>query len=105
MGPEAKISGETNWLKDAIDSFRFDDESKRRSSGFKLENFKVSVKHDLHDWDFASSFKIEPRLVTKASSEKYYDYRPYFTISVVWRPMTGMKTKIVDEYGDWELNP
>ncbi|QTQ15979.1 LPS-assembly protein LptD [Treponema parvum] len=105
FGPEAKISGETNWIKDAIDSFRFDDESKRRSSGFKLENFKVSVKHDLHDWDFASEFKIEPRLVTKSSGEKYYDYRPYFTISVVWRPMTGMKTKIVDEYGDWELNP
>lgn len=105
LGPEAKIAGETNWLQDLIDSFRFDDENKRIASGFKLESFNVKVTHGLHDWDLSSQFKIEPRLVTESSGKKYYDYSPFFTVSVVWRPMPGMKTKIQDKYGDWELNP
>ncbi|MCR4626374.1 MAG: hypothetical protein K5640_01875 [Treponema sp.] len=102
---EARIAGETNWFKDLADSFRFDDEDKRLSSGFKLESFNIKISHALHDWDFSSQFKIEPRLVTESSGKKYYDYSPFFTVSVVWRPMAGMKTKIQDKYGDWELNP
>ena len=48
--------------------------------------------------------KIEPRLITK-DGRKNYDFSPYFSIGVVWNPMESMKTEIVDEYGEWQLNP
>jgi len=106
--------GERNILQDLIDSFRFDDEEKRKSSAFKLQSVKVSVTHDLDDWDLNCSFSITPRLLTSSSTgfdssknngKSYYDFSPYISISVAWRPLASMKTQIVDEYGEWELNP
>ncbi len=101
-----ELSGETNPVLDLIDSFRFDDEEKRRASGFKLKSLKMTITHDLHDWDISSTLTIKPRLLTdEATSRKYYDVSPYFTISVAWRPMGAMKTTVEDEYGEWTLNP
>ena len=91
-----------NIFKDLIDSFRFDDESLRKKSGFKLKSLNLSVSHDLHDWKFNMTVKLEPRLLTSGST-KYYDFTPYITIGVVWNPMESMKTKIVDDYGEWKL--
>lgn len=96
--------GERNVFKDLLDSFRFDDDSKRQSSGFKIQTLKVNITHELDDWDFNCSFSIKPRLLTE-NSKSYYDYSPYFSISVAWRPLASMKTEIVDDYGEWELNP
>ena len=104
FGHEGRIPGEANVFVDLWNSFRFDDESKRRASGFKLQSLNFTLTHDLHDWDFKTEFKVSPRLVTE-NSKRYYDFSPYVTISVVWRPMESMKTKIVDEYGEWQLNP
>ena len=104
FGAEGRIPGESNIFVDLLDSFRFDDESKRKSSGFKLQSLNFTFTHDLHDWDFNTTFKVAPRLVTD-SGRKHYDFNPYVTVSVVWRPMESMKTKIVDKYGEWELNP
>jgi len=100
--------GERNILQDLIDSFRFDDEEKRKSSAFKLQSVKVSVTHDLDDWDLNCSFSITPRLLTSSSTgfdssknngKSYYDFSPYISISVAWRPLASMKTQIVDESG------
>lgn len=107
---------ERDILQDLMDSFRFDDEAKRRTSGFKIQSFKINITHVLDDWDFNCSFSITPRLISKTSSyydsskakvdgASYYDYSPYFSISVAWRPLASMKTEIVDDYGEWELNP
>lgn len=109
-----RSAGERNVFKDLIDSFRFDDESKRQSSGFKLQSFNIKVTHELHDWNLAAEFSIKPRYITNSTSgfdssrnsgSPYYDFSPYFSISVVWRPLEGMKTQVVDEYGEWKLNP
>ena len=104
--------GERNILKDLIDSFRFDDMDKRKSSAFKLQSLKIDITHDLDDWDLNCSFSIKPRLMTSSTTgynrddgKSYYDFSPYFTISVAWRPLSSMKTQIVDEYGEWKLNP
>ena len=104
--------GERIILQDLIDSFRFDDEQKRTKSAFKIQSFKIDVTHELDDWDLNCSFSIKPRLMTKLTKgysrddgKSYYDFSPYFTISVVWRPLQSMKTQIVDEYGEWKLNP
>ncbi|WP_294429769.1 hypothetical protein [uncultured Treponema sp.] len=104
--------GERNILQDLLDSFRFDDEEKRKSSAFKIQSLKIDVTHDLDDWDLNCSFSIKPRLMTSSSTgynrtdgKSYYDFSPYFSISVAWRPLASMKTQIVDEYGEWKLNP
>jgi len=88
---------------DLINSFRFDDEDLRKASGFKLKSLNFSLTLELHDWDFNATFKIEPRLLTDDKNQKRYDFNPYMTISITWRPMGAMKTEIVDNYGEWEL--
>ena len=97
---EGTISGETNIFIDLFNSFAFWDEDKRKNSGFKLKNLNVTITHSLCDWDLKASFSVKPRLVSGA-----YDFEPYFTLSVVWKPMGSMKTEIVDDYGTWKLNP
>ena len=99
-----RVPGETNPFIDLIDSFRFDDRSKREGSGYKIKSFNLDINHELHDWKFNMKLKIEPRLITK-NGRKNYDFSPYFSIGVVWNPMESMKTEIVDEYGEWQLNP
>lgn len=92
-----------NAIKDLIDSFRFDKEMLRKSSGFKLKSLNMTMTHELHDWKFNMTFKIEPRLITEENVTRY-DFKPYVTIGIVWNPMESIKTEIVDEYGEWQLN-
>lgn len=103
-GHEGRIPGETNPIVDLINGFRFDDEGLRKSSGFKLKSFIIQMTHELHDWDFTMKFKVSPRSVTDSSGKRYYDFSPFFSLSVVWRPMDSIKTKIADKYGDFVLN-
>ncbi|MBP5519983.1 MAG: LPS-assembly protein LptD [Treponema sp.] len=91
-----------NIAKDLIDSFRFDNEELRKGSGFKLKALKLDISHDLHDWKFNMSLKIEPRIISD-SNNKRTDYTPYITIGIVWNPMESMKTTIIDDYGEWKL--
>ncbi len=91
-----------NIFKDLLDSFRFDDEEKRRNSGFKLKSLNMTVSHDLHDWKANMTMKVEPRIITE-NGKKMYDFKPYVTIGVVWNPMESMKTTIIDDYGEWKL--
>lgn len=103
-------NGERNMFTDLFNSFRFDDESKRRESGFKLKTFKILMTHDLDDWDLNFEFSITPRYISATSSENkrggkaYYDFEPYMKLSVSWRPLSSMKTQILDKYGEWKLN-
>jgi lipopolysaccharide assembly outer membrane protein LptD (OstA) len=98
------IPGEKNILIDLWNSFAFWDREKRISSGFKLKSLNITLKKDLHDWTLSSEFKIEPRLITSSTPYRY-DFSPYFTLSVIWKPLKGMKTVIQDEYGEFTLNP
>ena len=100
MGHEGRVPGEDNIWQDLLNSFRFDDEDIRKSSGFKLKSMNMEVTHDLHDWKFSMTMSFSPRLLTE-NNETYYDFNPYLTIGVVWKPMESMKTQIKDNYGDW----
>lgn len=91
-----------NVFKDLLDSYRFDDKSKREGSGFKLKSLNMTLSHDLHDWKFNMTLRIEPRMIVE-NGRKMYDFNPYMTIGIVWNPMESMKTSIVDEYGEWRL--
>lgn len=101
---EPKIPGEENIFKDLWNSFTFWDENKRKASGFKLKSLDIGLSHQLHDWTLTSQFTITPRQISE-NGKKFYDFSPYFTLSVVWKPMNSMKTTIEDEYGTVTLNP
>ena len=70
----------------------------------------MTASHDLHDWSFNMSWKFEPKLV-KVDGQYTYNFDPYISIGIVWKPMDSMKTTIVSEYNKtkekkvWELNP
>ncbi len=102
LGADGRIPGEQNPVIDLLNSFRFDSSEKRKASGYKLKSLNMSISHELHDWDFSMNMKFEPRLVTKNGS-RYYDYSPYISIGIFWRPMSSMKTQITDDYGQWKL--
>lgn len=104
VGFAGDIPGEKNVFKDLFNSFAFWDDLKRQQSGFKIKSFNLKISHSLHDWDLAAEFEIEPRLI-KDSKPYYYDFSPYISLSVVWRPMSSMKTTIADDYGEFKLNP
>ncbi len=99
------ISGEKNPLIDLANSFAFWDTSSRKASGFKIKNFKISLAHNLHDWTFASTYIFKPRLTTDSNNKSVYSYDPYFSFIINWRPMSGLRTQVVDEYGEVQLNP
>lgn len=112
IGSDFRIAGETNVFKDLLDSFVFwgdgsfyDKKQTRRSnSGFKLKSLKLDITHDLHDWDLTSSYSITPRLTTGEDGKKKYDFSPSFSFKVTWRPLSSIKTEVVDEYGTWKFN-
>ena len=79
--------------------------SARKGSGFKIKNFKVSVKRILHDWSLEGNITFKPRYVTDSAGKKSFDYHPYMTFAISWHPMPSMKTNLVDDYGTWSLNP
>lgn len=105
IGFTPEIPGERNVFVDLWNSFAFWDESKRASSGFKLKHINIKLEHDLHDWTLQSEFKVEPRIIKDSYGVQKYDYKPYFTLSVQWKPMQGIRTVIKDEYGNFILNP
>lgn len=101
---EPEIPGEENIFKDLWNSFAFWDEAKRKASGFKLKSLDIGLSHQLHDWTLTSQFTITPRQISE-NGKRFYDFSPYFTLSVVWKPMNSMKTTIEDKYGTVTLNP
>ena len=101
---EVEVPGEKNIFKDLLYSFDFSNQKNRELSGFKLKSFSIILTHDLHDWDFKSEFSISPKLITDEIPYRY-DFSPYFSMSVVWKPMNLFKTQIKDEYGEITLNP
>ena len=103
-GYDFKVPGETNIFIDLLKSFDFMNEKNRMESAFKLQKLSLKIEHDLHDWTLKSEFSFSPRLITK-TSPYYYDFSPYFSLSVVWNPLKSLKTEIVDEYGTFQLNP
>lgn len=104
LGSGVIMPGETNLWQDLMDSFNFAEYNKRKNSGFKLKSLSLEMDHNLHDWDIKSKIKVEPRLLTENGTTRY-DYSPYISVSVVWKPMSAMQSNIVDEYGSVKLNP
>jgi hypothetical protein len=98
-------SGEQdNFFIDLANSFRFDDDEKRRSSGFKINAFNLALTHYLGDWKATLGVGISPYV---DSSQIPWRSRFNTEISFViqWIPITEIKSDIQynTRYENWTV--
>ncbi|MDR1278778.1 MAG: LPS-assembly protein LptD [Treponema sp.] len=102
--PEDLPSGEQdNFFIDLFNSFRFDDEAKRRSSGFKLKSFSLGVNHHLGDWDADLSITLSPYLDRPSGQVPVYKFNNEVSFTVRWIPITEIKSDIRHNKDRWEF--
>lgn len=98
------VPGEKNIFVDLFNSFAFWDDNLRKKSAFKLQTLSFKLNHELHDWKLSAEFSISPKLM-KDKVPYYFEFSPYFKLSIVWKPLSSMTTTIVDDHGTFVLNP
>jgi hypothetical protein len=84
-----KENMEPNILIDLINSFRFDDEDKRKSSGFKLRSLSMALTHHLGDWDATLGMTLSPYL----DGDKY-KFNNEISFTIKWVPIKEFKTEV-----------
>jgi hypothetical protein len=97
------LPGETNMLKDALNSFDFFDRTKREQSGFKLKSLTFSMTHYLHDWTATLDTTLNPELKT-TDGKPHYEFSPTVKFVVMWKPISDIKTTVKSEEGVFSLN-
>ena len=83
------LPGEKNIFIDLLNSFRFDDVSKRQASGFKLKSFGLDLIHHLGDWDAVFGVNLNPEFNKTALAYRFY-YN--FSFAIQWKPISEFKT-------------
>jgi hypothetical protein len=89
---------ETNFFKDLLNSFRFDNPELRRQSGFKLRGISMSLLHHLGDWNARLTVTTTPILPEGATS---YRFQNELSFLVQWVPLAEIRTQI--DYNDERL--
>jgi len=90
-----ELPGEKNILVDLVNSFRFDNETLRKNSGFKLKSFNLSLLHHLGDWTATLKWTLTPYLEpASGSSLPYYKFNNEISFLVQWIPISEIKTEI-----------
>jgi hypothetical protein len=93
--PSDLPSGEQdNFFIDLFNSFRFDDEAKRRSSGFKLKSFSLSATHHLGDWRATLGITFSPYLDRPAGQVPVYKFNNDISFLVQWIPISEIKSDL-----------
>ncbi|MDR1318795.1 MAG: LPS-assembly protein LptD [Treponema sp.] len=90
--PMTLPEGEQNdFFTDLANSFRFDDESRRRSSGFKMKSFTLAATHHLGDWNAVLGVTMSPYL---PENTRQYQFNTEVSFVVRWIPITEIKSDI-----------
>jgi hypothetical protein len=89
------VLGETNVFTDLFNSFRFDDDTLRQSSGFKLKSFNLSLMHHLGDWNAKLDIKLSPYLDNTGGGVPSYEFNTEIAFVVQWLPISEIKTEII----------
>ncbi|MDR1587232.1 MAG: LPS-assembly protein LptD [Treponema sp.] len=84
---------QNNFFIDLANSFRFDDESKRRSSGFKMKSLTLSATHHLGDWNAILGVTLSPYLDT-SQTPAVHKFNNEISFVVQWIPITEVKSDI-----------
>ena len=84
---------ETNFLMDLMDSFRFDSDTLRKQSGFKLKSLNLSLVHHLGDWNASLSMTMTPYL-DNTTFPFSYKFSNEISFLIQWVPISEIKTEI-----------
>jgi hypothetical protein len=84
---------EENFFLDLLNSFRFDDDDKRRKSGFKLKTFNFSMVHHLGDWNATLTVSMSPWRDTTSPTANY-KFVNNVAFTVQWLPISELKTEL-----------
>ncbi|MDR2951877.1 MAG: LPS-assembly protein LptD, partial [Treponema sp.] len=82
---------QNNLFVDLADSFNFWDDAKRRRTGFKMKNFRLSATHHLGDWNAVLGITIAPYLNTNRFPA-VYELNTDLAFLVQWVPISEIKT-------------
>ena len=85
---------QNNLFLDLINSFRFDDESLRRSSGFKIRNFTVGAERSFGDWTASLDWRMSPHLRRPPGERPQFEMGNRVTFLVQWIPISEFRTEI-----------
>jgi lipopolysaccharide assembly outer membrane protein LptD (OstA) len=76
---------------DLMNSFRFDDNKLRESSGFKMKSFRIAATHYLGDWNAILSWNMSPY---RPVNKRQYEINNEVTFLVQWIPINEFKTDL-----------
>jgi len=86
---------QNNFFIDLFDSFNFADESKRKRSGFKMQNFNIGLKHHLGDWTAEINVSMYPyQKQNQTGAVPTIEIVSDFTLLVKWIPIAEIKSDI-----------
>jgi lipopolysaccharide assembly outer membrane protein LptD (OstA) len=94
---------QNNIFLDLVNSFRFDDEEKRKSSGFKLKSFNINAVHHLGDWDATLGIALSQALERPGTGNPYYKFNTEISFLVKWIPISEIKTELRYEEDEWRV--
>jgi hypothetical protein len=100
---EDEIPGEKNFFIDLFNSFRFDDEVLRRSSGFKLKSFSLNLTHHLGDWNAKLDWRLSPYLDTSGVPPYSSRFNNEISFIVQWIPRSEAKSEITYNKDKFEI--
>jgi hypothetical protein len=84
---------QNNRYLDLLNSLRFDDDSLRRRSGFKLKTFNLTLTHFLGDWTAKLGLTLSPYL-DQTGQTPVYKFNNEISFVVQWIPISEVKTDI-----------
>ncbi|GHT69225.1 hypothetical protein FACS1894110_18270 [Spirochaetia bacterium] len=93
---------QNNFFLDLFNSFRFDDEALRRSSGFKLSEFQLDVTHHLGDWNAKLGMILKPYRDETGPIPKY-KFNTELSFLVQWIPISEIKTDMKLDKEVWTV--
>jgi hypothetical protein len=82
---------QNNLFLDLFNSFRFDDEELRKSSGFKMKNFRISATHYLGDWNAILNWTMSPY---RPPTSRQYEISNEVTFLLQWIPVSEIKSDL-----------
>ncbi|MDR0668579.1 MAG: LPS-assembly protein LptD [Treponema sp.] len=95
--------GETNVLRDLLNSFRFDNPALRTESGFKLKSLNVKATHYMGDWNATLGIGLAPYLKPAGTPGGIpaYQFNTQISFVVQWLPISEIKSELAVDKDQW----
>jgi hypothetical protein len=94
------VTGESNILKDLLNSFRFDNRALRTESGFKLKSLNLKATHYMGDWNATLGITLAPYL-DGAGTPPSYRFDTQVSFAVQWLPISEIKSEFTVDKDHW----